>query len=186
MTTKLSDKYDVKIPAAEFPRFKIINVSDKLDDETLVDKIRNQNDFLTKEAHLTVIKQLDTTRNSHETYTVILEADTNTFNEIIRREKISVGWDRCRVFVHTYVARCYRCLGFNHTSKVCTKKQSCVNCGGEHEQKNCTSKVTKCVNCLYAVEHLGLKLNINHNAYSMECSVLERRLEQERERRHQQ
>lgn len=121
-------------------------------------------------------------KHTDKTYTVIIETDVETYNVIVEHEKLSIGWDRCRVFEHVYISRCFRCLGFNHSSKVCTKKQACIKCGGEHERKECTSDEVKCINCMRAVEKLELELDVSHEAYSNECTVWKRRMERESSR----
>lgn len=183
-TNKLSEKYDIKTPSPRNARLKIVNISEKPDDEDIVARIKKQNTFVTETATIKVIKTLENTRYTNTNYTVIIETDTATYNEIIKHEKLSIGWDRCRVFEHIYISRCYRCLGFNHSSKVCTKKQACIKCGGEHERKDCTSDDVKCINCLNAVMKLDLSLDVEHEAYSSECTVWRRRVERERNRQH--
>lgn len=183
-TDKLSDKYDIKTPAQRNTRLKIVNISEKPNDEGIVAQIKKQNTFVPETATIKVVKTMENTRYTNTNYTVIIETDTATYNEIIKHEKLSIGWDRCRVFEHIYITRCYRCLGFNHSSKVCTKKQACIKCGGEHERKDCTSADVTCINCANAVMKLDLTLDVKHEAYSSECTVWKRRVERERNRQH--
>lgn len=159
-----------------------MNISEKPNEETIIKQIKKQNQHIPADASIVVIKTLEHTRNGNTNYTLIIETDIDTYKKILTQEKLSVQWDRCRVFEHLYVSRCYKCLGFAHSSKVCTKKQACYKCGGEHEKKDCTSKIIKCINCVNAVKNLNLDLDVAHEAYSSECIVWRRRLEREQQR----
>lgn len=179
---KLSDKYDVKVSEIRNPQIKIVNISTKLEDDELILKIKKQNDFISNTTDIKVIKMYEVKKKDEIKYTAIIESDTETIHQILNSEKLSIGWDRCRVFDHVYILRCYRCLGFNHISKVCTRKQLCIKCGGEHEKKDCKSNETKCANCVNAAKSLNITLDINHEAYSMDCSVFKRRVQHEKVR----
>lgn len=179
---KLCDNYDVKVPDVKNPQIKIINVTEKLSEEEIIKKIKKQNDFVPEKAELKVKKTIEhTNKDGRMHYTVIIEVDQVTYQQIITHDKLSIGWDRCRIFEHIFIMRCYQCLGFNHSSKVCTKKQACFRCGGEHERKSCTSDQIKCVNCSFAVSTLGLNIDAGHEAYSPDCAVLQKRIERQRE-----
>lgn len=51
---------------------------------------------------------------------LIIEVDEETHEIILGREKINVGWRKCRVFNHVNVKRCFKCWGFHHVAKYCT------------------------------------------------------------------
>lgn len=179
---KLGDKYEVRMTTIRNPRFKVINISEKMSDKDIVLKIKNQNEHVPDDANLSVIKIFERKLDKGTSYSAVIETDPEVFRQIIKSDKLSIGWDRCKVYEHIYVSRCYRCLGYNHIAKVCTRKQACIRCGGEHEFKDCMSDSEKCINCLTAASKLNLHLDVNHRATSMECSILQRKLERERER----
>lgn len=180
---KMGEKYEIKTSEMKNPKIKIINITEVMDEDCLLNKIKTQNTFIKNSADIKLVKMINMTkkRNS-ENYTAIIQTDAETYVDIMKQEKLSIGWDRCRVFEHTYIVRCFKCLGFNHISKVCTKIQLCVKCGGEHDQHECLSNETKCANCIIAVSKLGIKLDIYHHANSMECCVLQRHIETERKK----
>lgn len=181
---KMSNAYEVKTPKTKHAQLKVINLSEQLTDDNIVLKIKKQNSYIPQEADIKIIKQINMKKlpSTDDNFTVILECDSKTSCDIINNEILSIGWDRCRVFEYTYVLRCFKCLGFNHTSKVCTKDQTCAKCSGNHMQKDCTSNEIKCVNCTLAVSKLNISLDVHHQANSMECSVLQRRIENEKKR----
>lgn len=95
-------------------------------------------------------------------------------------EKLFINWDSCKVFEQINVTRCFKCLGFNHFSKDCTKDVICSICAGNHQSSVCKSDVQKCVNCNWHNEKLHMQLSTNHNAFSKDCEVLQRKYAQEK------
>lgn len=176
---KLSSEYNVSIPELLNPRFKIINVSEKYSDEQILCYIKKQNEFIPSSSNFKCIKLIQTPRAN---YTYIIETDPATYNLIISNEKLSIGWDRCRVFENIYVRRCFKCLGFNHKSDECSKEKVCLKCSGHHDIKQCQSTKVECVNCKWAVENLRITLDVNHQANSYECPVLQHRMDRARQR----
>lgn len=62
------------------------------------------------------------------------------------------------------VLRCYKCHGFDHTSKFCKSKvQLCSDCGGEHSARDCSEKIKNCINCKKGGQES------NHSVFSKDC-----------------
>lgn len=180
VTQKLGEDYSVKALPLKNPRFKIINMSEKLSEDIIIENIKKQNDFINKNAEFKVIKMLETKKGRYTEYCAIIETDANSFDRIIQNEKISIGWDRCKVYEHIFVSRCFKCLGFSHAAKDCNRTQACINCGGEHNKKDCTVNEPNCVNCSWAVKNLNIKLDTKHSSLSIICPVLQKRKDRER------
>lgn len=83
-----------------------------------------------------------------------------TFNSCHLPEDVNIGWNKCRV--REYIPqprRCFKCQGFQHSSKNCRKEEDiCVNCGQESHGQICNHPPS-CKNC-----------KENHPASSRECS----------------
>lgn len=176
---KLGKNYNVNIPELKNPRFKICSMTEKLNEETIIENIKQQNDFVSPTATFKIIKLLEAKKAHYTEYMAIVETDPNSFESIIANEKINIGWDRCKVFKHIYISRCYKCLGFSHSASDCNKQQACINCGGEHLIKDCTKIEPNCVNCSWAVKNLNMKLDVNHRSLSNICPVLLKKKERE-------
>lgn len=179
-TKALSDKYDVQIPEIRAQRVRISDIGENLSDEKLVDSIMTQNDFI-KNGSLKVISMFENKKRKgyHE---AILECDNDNYNAIIENEKLYIGWSRCRVYEYISVMRCFRCCGYNHKAVNCKNKKPCLNCGDEHLAKECPSSESACINCKNAVSKFKIKLDINHPAWSKNCSVYKQKLESSRKR----
>lgn len=82
-----------------------------------------------------------------------------TFNSCNLPEEINIGWNKCRV--KEYIPkprRCFKCQGFQHSSKNCRKDQDiCVNCGHDYHGPIC-NQPPLCRNC-----------NEEHPASSKDC-----------------
>lgn len=176
----LSDKYDVHIPEIRGQRVRISNIDQDYSDEKLIDSIMTQNDFI-KNGSLKVISKFEN-KIRKGSYEAIVECDSENFVAIINNEKLSIGWNSCRVKEYVNVKRCFRCCGYNHVASKCKNKKACLNCGEDHVAKECTANKSVCVNCKIAVEKFKLNLDINHPAWSKECSVYKRKLESNRKR----
>ncbi|XP_055838199.1 uncharacterized protein LOC129906442 [Episyrphus balteatus] len=177
----LGDDYSVDVINRN-PRIKISYISDRFEENDLISCIRKQNDFL-KNSELKFKTMWKRKGKRSDYYTAIIEMDVNSYNEIMKVGKISVGWDKCEVSEAIYVKRCYKCLGFGHFSKDCTSdRMTCLKCGGQHKGSECTAECLSCVNCVKMNEELKLNLDVNHNALDNCCEVYLRRLKTERKR----
>lgn len=69
---------------------------------------------------------------------------------LIKAEKIKIGWVRCRVRLRDVAVKCYRCLGFGHIARGCSRPDradSCYKCGADdHKVKDCENEAI-CVAC---------------------------------------
>lgn len=181
-TEKLSENYNVNIPAMLNPRLKVVYVSVKYSEADIKKLIYKQNVHVPENSNLKLITVLERPKILPTNYTYIFETDPQTYSAILKSGKLSIGWDRCPVFENIYVSRCFKCLGFNHKAEDCKKAKVCLKCAENHDVKECTSSKVECVNCKWAVENLKLKLKTDHQANSLECSVLQRRKDQQRQR----
>lgn len=130
-------------------------------------------------ASIKLLKITERKIGRYSRYSVLVKTDTNSFSKMMERGKLSIGWDRCRVFEYVQITRCFKCLGFNHHANNCTKSIICSNCSGNHDVKQCKSSEIKCVNCVWAHDQLKLRVNYNHNAFSNECHVFKKQIEQQ-------
>jgi len=101
-----------------------------------------------------------------QTATLILPKDIA--EQILKLNKIRIGWSICRLRAKVEPRRCYRCLSFGHIASRCRSKHDatklCFNCGGEnHASKDC--KLTAvCILCKRSGEQ-----NTAHSTLSKLC-----------------
>lgn len=175
ITDNLSDNYTVKQADHKKPRLKIMGMSSKETEESIVGLIKSQNNLDTAEINVLRIFQ-----NRYKSFNCIIEVDGECFKRLMEEKKVFVGWDRCRVVECIDVLRCYNCSGFHHKADGCTHKKSCPRCSEDHKLEDCKNTKLKCPNCTFAVTTMKLKLDTDHEAWSLDCPSLMRKLQIQR------
>lgn len=175
---KLGETYEVKLSELKKPKILISGMTEKLSNEEITSKLKAQNTIL-QDASFRVVSTF-----GKNTFSAVIEIDTKEFNEIMSsdRKKLNIGWSCCSVKEYVDLMICYKCQGFHHKAKECTRKVACKKCSGEHNLSECKSKVIKCTNCFNANEKLNLKLNVNHMAGAETCKVTQRHMNIRRKR----
>lgn len=88
--------------------------------------------------------------NLDRTLKAIVLTSIETADTVTKAGKIQIGCVLCRAREKPIVKRCFRCLGFGHTSSLCTGEetsQKCRLCGIEgHKVANCKNSY-HCVIC---------------------------------------
>jgi hypothetical protein len=173
---ELGTAYDVSVPEQKRPSLKIVGLSEMLDKEEIVSKIKAQNDFVNQDSFIEV-KAL---WQKKSVISLVIKTDGETFQKMIEQERIYIGWDRCRVFEHFHFQHCFNCAGFHHLAKDCKNAVQCPRCAGKHPLKECSSKTEQCANCLSINANLKMNVPTNHPAWSRDCSVYLRKISVER------
>lgn len=80
----------------------------------------------------------------------IVELKEQHARDLLKIERVKIGWVNCRIRRRPIVLRCYRCLGYGHIARNCKnaeKKNLCFKCGKEgHISKNCVNN-PQCTIC---------------------------------------
>lgn len=186
---KLGEDYNIMEPKGAKSKIKTVNIEEeeiKLDDEKLLYAIIKQNKIEDEreEFHMRIIKKIakENTRGGENNGSLIIELDDVTYDELMKRGKINVGWRKCRVFDYISVKRCFKCWGYYHIAKNCVKQESCHKCAGKHKAEECREKKMRCVNCMHKIKTYNLKINDEHDALSRECPTYLKALEEEKKR----
>lgn len=80
---------------------------------------------------------------------IIIEVDEET--QDLMKGKLSIGWRKCLVFRHINVKRCFKCWGYYHIAKNCTRNETCHKCAGNHKATECTETKKRCINCMFKI-----------------------------------
>lgn len=190
---KLGEDFKVTEPKGIKPKIKVVNVGEEeiqLDDVSLIDTIKKQNK-IDEESYIKIVKKMDKGRSDDNTHagggrkedgSLIMEVDEMTHEIMLRREKLNIGWRKCRVFDHYSVKRCFKCWGYYHIAKNCKREETCHKCAGNHKVSDCKAKKMRCVNCMHKIKAYNLKINDEHDALSRKCPTFIRALEEEKKR----
>jgi len=88
--------------------------------------------------------------------------------KLAKMGRISIGWIKARVRLKTTTTRCFRCLGYGHTTHTCKgpdRSKACSLCNSEgHRASACTS-LPNCAACTYIGEPT------NHYPGSSKCTA---------------
>lgn len=174
---ELSVDYEIIIPKMCNPKIRITNMSEKLNETQIIENIKKQNESI-KDGHMKVLHVFNVKYN--ETYGAIVEVDAKSFDVLVKKKRVFIGTDICKVMESVSVLRCFKCCGYKHRADTCRNNKACLRCGGEHIIKDCKATKSVCINCKTLVEKRNLDINWTHSAWSRECTVLQRHLEREK------
>lgn len=176
---KLGSDYEVQVPNMRNPKILVVGMHDKLDESTVCEAIKEQNNIEFK-----IIKCIQVYKSfkNNSIFNAIVEVDGEAFSKIISDGFLNVEWDRCKVYESFKIMRCYKCLGFNHKAINCSIGDCCFKCGDRnHLSKNCPEAEYKCLNCNRSKVILCLSsLDVNHDTRSSECPIYIRKMKIER------
>jgi len=190
--SKLGENYNVTDPLQMKPKIKIINISEEemeLEDDELIHTIKKQNSM--EESRINIVKKILKKKNKDNSQSrnkgrdggsIIIEADEQTHDMMLKKEKLNIGWRKCPVYNHINIKRCYKCWGYYHIAKNCTRDETCHKCAGKHTAAECKEKKNKCVNCMFKIKTYNLKISDEHDALSPECPTYKRAIEEEKRR----
>lgn len=189
MQSKLGENYNVTESQQKKPKIKIINISEEemeLGDDELIDTIKKQNSM--DGSRISVIKKfskrknMDLSQPRSKVGSLIIEVDEVTHDLMLKKEKLNIGWRKCPVFNHVSIKRCFKCWGFYHIAKNCTRDETCHKCAGKHKASECREKENKCINCMFKIKTYNLKIKDEHDALDPECPTYRRAIEEEKRR----
>ena len=149
-------------------------MSEDYDKQKIIDNIKSQNN-LNDEAQLDVISIYKSGIITGK-YSAIISVDTVSYKQLFTKSKIKIGWDICPIYEYFNIKRCFKCNGYNHTSKDCTREEKCSKCAGSHNYKICNSINLKCSNCQYIVDKYNKKIETNHSSRDESCPVFIKQL----------
>lgn len=107
----------------------------------------------------------------------VVELREKLANKLLSLQHLRVGWVNCRLRRRVVVPRCFRCLGYGHSSRNCRgpdRSKNCLRCGDEgHKRKDCAKT------CCFLCKERGLGGNaLGHIPGSGKCSDFKAALEQ--------
>lgn len=178
VSEQMGTEYDVHLTELKKPKIKIVGMYDEWDDETLINKLRIQNDFMAN-TDMKVVHRFKGVRGSHN---VVIEVGDNSFIKILEAGKVKVHFENCRVVEDINIYRCFKCCGFNHKAKDCSSVFICKYCAENHDSRTCNSEYAVCINCKKAAENSRMQLDVYHTAYDHSCVIYRRKLEMARQR----
>jgi hypothetical protein len=192
---KLGENFKVTESPRMKPKIKIVNIGEeemKLNDDDLIGTIKKQNkiDANNEGIHMRIVKKIVKEKRNDKGQSgrrekegiVIIEADEETHEVMLSKGKLNVGWRKCPAFNHINIKRCFKCWGYYHIAKNCTRNETCHKCAGNHNVNECTATKKRCINCMFKIQTYNLKINDEHDALDPECPTFKRAIQEEKRR----
>lgn len=118
----LGKEYTIKESKMKKPKVKIVGVEEEiinLDDEMIVSTIQKQYDLNKnkEECKIIIVKKIQRTEKGDKTNNrnsdkmndiIILEVDATTHKSLLAKEKLNIGWNRCKIYEFVNVMRCFK------------------------------------------------------------------------------
>lgn len=173
---RLSSKYDIHQLKKISPRIRVAGMSERYDAGVLQKCIIQQNDDIFSESFDCKVLDVKAVKKKNDVFQATVQLDCVSYQRILDAGYLVVGLDVCRVYDAVELIRCFRCNGFNHTSKSCKHNRTCPRCGEDHELQICSVSDSGlcCVNCKAANKNKNASdlFDTKHAAWDYEvCSV---------------
>jgi rubrerythrin len=130
--------YEVTEPNSFKGRIKLYFIHEdekEMEDEVLVQKIINQNELNPNNVE---IKILYKSKVVNKKFNMVLEVNNYVLNSLMKKDKINIGWNRCRFEQDYGVVRCFNCCKYGHIASKCTSQEVCPICGEITTKTNAT------------------------------------------------
>lgn len=162
---KLSDNYEIRIAKSILPQLRVVGMSEKLDVDTFKNYLMKQNNELFRSDSECNILDISCTKKKNNVFQAVLQVDVFSYQNIMSRGNVIIGYDWCSVYEAINVPRCFKCNGFFHSHKHCKSDLTCPLCSGSHDVKNCSSDVRQCCNCISMKKSRNVDIPTDHAAW---------------------
>ena len=186
LVTTASEGTVVKTPNQKRPSITIVGIPKEYQKEEILQLLILQNGFIKGFAnqndineHLEIfaVRPLKNNENVYQAFASV----SATLREGIKhfKDKLTIGFTKCKVYDRYHVKRCYNCQLFGHYAKDCPNQNEhvCGKCDGAHLTNDCNSDNPKCANCVR--EKI---MENNHHAFDINCPSLKKQQNIERDR----
>lgn len=140
----------VSLPEKRNPRIIIYDVESKLEASEVKELITRQNPELGNEVVKACFK---TGPKTGEFCNWVMEVSPSVRAKLIRKRRVYMNWNSCRVSDFVISLRCFKCHVYGHISKHCNVAPICGHCGENgHTRDACKNRNTSavCSNCIKA------------------------------------
>ncbi|CAG9762737.1 unnamed protein product [Ceutorhynchus assimilis] len=163
----LSNDYNVHVTMLRCPRLKIVDVTPEISLDNIEDDLRRQNSYILESDYLKVVFVRN--HSNKNTKTIFLECSSELFHKCVRKGRVYLQWQNCRIFEDITVPRCYKCQGYNHKRTDCKNSSVCGYCMDGHETEQCSKHFKRCANCTSAKSKYKKNYDAAHEVNDPAC-----------------
>jgi len=177
---------EVNIPDKKMPKVIVYDIPEAMTEQEVLDDLKSQNaaigDYSARRVTQALKIKFFTKTKREGLKNAVIEVNPEMRHILLNLEKVKLSWTRCSVKEFSPLIRCFKCLGFGHTSKYCeVQHQKCSMCAGDHHYKDCKANIVtrKCINCSIYNERTrnpNLRVPVNHSAMDPLCGTFNRAL----------
>lgn len=174
---------EMNTPSEQRASITIVGLQKEYKKDEVFQMLELQNGFIKKFANSNSLQNhiqiysVQPLKNNPERFQVFASVSATLREGILRYgNRLTLGFDSCKVYDRVHLKRCFTCQKFGHYMKDCPTPNTpvCGKCASfHHNTRDCTSSETECVNCARNSEN-----DTNHYTNSVNCPVL--RNEQEK------
>ncbi|KAH8036895.1 hypothetical protein HPB51_006956 [Rhipicephalus microplus] len=166
-------QFETKIVDAAEPEIRLISVDRKVDSKDISRILLEQNEIERAVEDIEVVWRTERQSGSHVTLRI---SNIGLAKEILQKQRVNIGWSRCRVFENVYLPKCTYCTRLGHREGKCyAKKACCTECGGNHYYKDCREEGKSCPLCVDAGKEA-----VDHSMWDGPCPTFEDRYQRRR------
>lgn len=133
----LSNEYSIKKTNTVLPRIRLVGIPDGLQNDEISSYALKQNPNIFVTDSVFLVHKTWPTYKSKDILQAECSVDVDSYKRLLDSGHLLIGLNGCSVFDGVNILRCFRCNGFNHSAKNCTKNYVCPLCAQSHELKNC-------------------------------------------------
>ncbi|GBM10761.1 hypothetical protein AVEN_143-1 [Araneus ventricosus] len=180
---KKSDILHVSYPKRRNPNLLLKNIPNEIDDQEILQILKEQNPELGSEKLWEETKILFTVKKFENSRHLVLEVNPICRKICLTMKFLRVNLNIFRIEDLVIINRCFKYLGYHHKASNCENVLCCYNCGEEHKSRQCTLAIHVCLNCIRFNKKTRsptkkLMLIISHNLVAIAVTNLWRNLSQ--------
>ncbi|KAJ3652768.1 hypothetical protein Zmor_018705 [Zophobas morio] len=144
---KLSSTYDIREIKTLRPRIRIAGISDDVDKDSVINYLTKQNEFIFDNSNEYRLLKYSPVKNKSDRFQAVIEVDIPTYKKAVGTGHCLIGLNSCSIFCGIDISRCFKCNGFNHSSKYCKNNLCCPRSTDKHVLSECKAETLCCINC---------------------------------------
>lgn len=167
-----SDSLRLKKQTKIDPYVKLMNITEDLSDETVLNVIKSKYriDEATTNLRIAFQSKIKDTNQRN----MIIQASSSVWSNMISDQFLNIAWNRVKMVNYVPTQRCFKCQCFGHSSKKCKATRNCCSwCSGTHDVKSCKSSLQNglCSNCKKCNQEFKTTYDTWHPTTSNQCPI---------------
>ena len=177
LVSNQDDSIEMNTPSEQRASITIVGLQEEYKKDEVLQMLELQNGFIKAFAssnrlqdHIEIFS-VQPLKNNPQRFQVFASVSPTLREGILMfGNKLTLGFNSCKVYDRVHVKRCYTCQHFGHYMKDCPTpdRPVCGKCASHHHNtRDCTSFDAECINCVRSD-----RTDTNHHTNSVDCPML--------------